>query len=323
MGSTIPLIDFSKFTNGTVAEQAECARQILDAFMTSGFIYLSNHGIDKSHIDLLFTQSAQFFSLPSQAKLKVAYQSTALNRGYAAVGQEKLDLATDAADVNAHRLVAPDYKETFQIGNDRSAANPFPTEAMPSMEPLMNSFFQQCSLVQLRIMQAIAQGLSLPTSYFDTFFEANDHNLRLLHYPPIAKETLDAQGGIRANRHSDYGSITMLFQDDVGGLQVEETTEDVFVNARPVEGTIVVNAGDLLSRWSNDRIRSTRHRVVQPPTSSSLDTYPDRYSIAFFCQPDYDKVIECIETCRQQSLQKYEPVQSGDYLQSRLNATYG
>lgn len=124
------------------------------------------------------------------------------------------------------------------------------------------------------------------------------------------------------NKH--LGSVTLLFQDSRGGLQVR-SPKGTFVNATPIEGTIVVNAGDLLARWSNDTIKSTKHRVVEPPPKpedADKDEYPPRYSIAYFCNPNYDRKIEAIPGTYEKDGRKYGDVLSGDYLVQRLTATY-
>lgn len=120
------------------------------------------------------------------------------------------------------------------------------------------------------------------------------------------------------------GSITLLFQDARGGLQVR-SPKGTFVNATPIEGTIVINAGDLLARWSNDTIKSTKHRVVEPPPKpehEGLDVYPPRYSIAYFCNPNYERMIEAIPGTYETTGRKYDNVPAGDYIIGRLTATY-
>ena len=132
--------------------------------------------------------------------------------------------------------------------------------------------------------------------------------MRLLHYPPVARETFaQKKGQVRAGEHSDYGSITLLFQDERGGLQVE-SPNGTFVDATPIPDTIVINAGDLLARWSNDTIKSTKHRVVEPPRPpEDGDTYPARYSIAYFCNPNFDRFIEAIPGTFNESRPKKYP----------------
>lgn len=171
-------------------------------------------------------------------------------------------------------------------------------------------------------MESIALGMGLPSRYFDRFCNAKENNLRLLHYPEVEAKILDHPEQTRAGVHTDYGTITLLFQDSVGGLQVKNAEGD-FVQASPIEGTIVVNAGDLLMRWANDIIKSTLHRVVSPPYDPIQGKYPTRYSIAYFCNPNFDAVIECIDgTWSEENPKKYPPINSHDYLTQRLSATY-
>lgn len=135
-----------------------------------------------------------------------------------------------------------------------------------------------------------------------------------LHCPRVARIALTLL----------FRSITLLFQDKRGGLQVK-TPKGTFVNATPIENTIVVNAGDLLAQWSNDTIKSTKHRVVEPPPQKEddgTDSYPPRYSIAYFCNPNYERMIKAIPGTYEEAGRKYQDVQSGEYITGRLTATY-
>jgi isopenicillin N synthase-like dioxygenase len=199
----------------------------------------------------------------------------------------------------------------------------------------MKSFFLECKDLHMQVMRAIALGMGLDSpesnthdSFFDSFTSAGDNNLRLLHYPAVLKSVFkNNPDQVRAGAHSDYGSITLLFQDSVGGLEVQ-SPQGTWVRATPIPGSIVVNAGDLLNRWSNGTIKSTKHRVVQPPAKEGdeSDMYPERYSIAYFCNPNFDRVIEALpgtfgEKAREKE-KMWEPIKSGDYLVMRLAATY-
>lgn len=191
----------------------------------------------------------------------------------------------------------------------------------------MVSFFDTCRVLYMRIMQAIALGMGMDEHFFDPFVDNGDNNLRLLHYPPVGKDVFGNPAQVRAGEHSDYGSITLLFQDRRGGLQVRRPDGDGdgeggFVDVVPVEGTVVVNAGDLLARWSNDTIRSTRHRVVEPPSPDDGEetTYPARYSVAYFCNPNLDSWIEALPGTYE-TVRKYEGIKTEEYLVRRLTAT--
>lgn len=177
------------------------------------------------------------------------------------------------------------------------------------------------------LMRGIALGMGLYADFFDDFVMTGDNTLRLLHYPAVLPGGFEGGKRVRAGAHSDYGSVTLLFQDQRGGLQVERSGgKGGWLDVEPREGTIVVNAGDLLARWSNDMIRSTKHRVVEPPFmgKEKEEGHPPRYSVAYFCNPDFDKYIEALPGTweDEEGGKKYEGINSGEYLVQRLSATY-
>lgn len=194
-----------------------------------------------------------------------------------------------------------------------------------AFKDLMLSFFETCKNLYIQIMRAIALGMDLPEHFFDKSIDAGDNNLRLLHYPPVPKDIFQKNPAqVRAGEHSDYGSITLLFQDSRGGLQVR-SPRGSFVDVVPIPDTVVINAGDLLARWSNDMIKSTRHRVVEPlATENDSDTYPARYSIAYFCNPNMEAFIDALPGTFGENAnvrKKYTGITTEDYLVQRLSAT--
>ncbi|KAF2432360.1 thymine dioxygenase [Tothia fuscella] len=327
----IPLIDFSQFLHGDSTSKNKAASQILDGFQHAGFIYLKNHGISSSSVSAQFAQSAAFFSRPQSEKDALEWYSARANRGYTAHGREKVTQLADKEDVEALRLAAPDLKESLEIGRDdeEDCPNMWPSvedEAGRVFKEKSLAFFEECKGLHMQVMRAIAVGLGIEEGWFDKYTDRGDNTLRLLHYPPVRKEVFQKNKlQVRAGEHTDYGSITLLFQDSRGGLQVQ-SPNGTFVDATPIPDTIVINAGDLLTRWSNDNIKSTKHRVVEPPPKPNQATgeeHPARYSIAYFCNPNFDKQIDVIpSTCREGEKPKYEGVNSGDYLVKRLTATY-
>lgn len=208
------------------------------------------------------------------------------NRGYVSQGREKVSQITDKDAVEALRTQNPDLKESMEIGRDDvpEYPNKWPVgdDAAIIFKTTMMSFFTTCAALHTQVMRAIALGLGLPDErFFDSFVDAADNNLRLLHYPATPADTwVREPGQVRAGAHTDYGTITLLFQDLRGGLQVRSPNGN-WVDATPIDGTIVINAGDLLARWSNDTIHSTEHQVVEPPTKVvEAGEYPPRYSCA-------------------------------------------
>jgi isopenicillin N synthase-like dioxygenase len=324
------LIDFSLFLSGTLEQRTQTAESILSGFQTAGFIYLKNFAIPPTVVETTFQTSAKFFTRPQTEKDTLGWTTPQANRGYVAHGREKVSVLTSAEDVAKLKAQVPDLKESFEIGRDDEEGHPnnWPTsdEAATHFKDTMVDFFAQCKALHIEVMRAIGVGMGLGDRYFDGFTDVGDNTLRLLHYPSVPKAVFAANKlQVRAGEHTDYGSITLLFQDDRGGLQVKSPS-GTFVDATPIPGTVVVNAGDLLARWSNDTIKSTMHRVVEPVGRGNTGedgTYPARYSIAYFCNPNYSSYIEAIPgTFQDVESKKYNGINSGEYLVQRLAATY-
>ncbi len=277
------MIDFSKFLKGDEAQRRETAEAVLHGFQTAGFIYLKNVPISPETRRHVFETSAKFFELPYEAKLALGWTTPEANRGYSAPGREKVTQLDDISEVAKLKEAVPDIKESFEIGRDDEEDHPnrWPAEEghLVGFRDTMADFHAQCRTVHEEVMRAIAVGMGLAPSFFDGFVDVGDNTLRLLHYPGVDREVFRANPNqVRAGEHPDYGSITLLFQDDRGGLQVKSPSGR-FVDATPIDDTVVINAGDLLARWSNDTIKSTVHRVVEPPLANG-DWHPPRYSIA-------------------------------------------
>lgn len=248
-----------------------------------------------------------------------------------------------------------DMKESLEIGREgvEGFPNRWPEEhkenGLQGFRETMLEFFERCRQLHEVVMRGIALGMGFPAEYFDSFVADGDNTLRLLHYPSISASALQSGLETRAGAHTDFGSLTFLFQDDCGGLQVEKPEEPgLWIDVQPVKNAIIVNSGDLLARWSNDLIRSTLHRVIEPPDqkgSVSLEEicdkgqqvykrgsddkvtdveYPARYSVAYFCNPDFDDWIEALPGTwgGEKGEKKYEGVNSGDYLAQRLEVSY-
>ncbi len=312
----IPVIDFAPFREGNASTRNEIASLIYRACHEIGFMYLKHPGIDSDKVGETFKQSRKFFNLPLSEKNKLAWSDELSNRGYVGVGRERLNDSKPG-----------DLKEAYNIGKEID-----PTRlntAQPSLyynrwlerddrfRDTMLDFFSACNNVAIEISGAMAIALSLPESFFVRKHERQDNTLRLLHYPPL--EQTPSPGQLRAGEHSDYGSFTLLFQDTVGGLEVRNARGE-WIEAPFIPETVIVNTGDLMERWTNHVFCSTKHRVRIP---QELRAKQSRYSIAFFCHPDRDTEISCLETC--QSVERpplYPPITAGDYLLSRLQATY-
>jgi len=294
----IPLIDFEPFVTGCEAERQAVAQEILQACQAVGFFYLKGHGISESLQTALWAQAQQFFAQPDAAKVALA-RSPETNCGYVGVQKERLDPTQPW-----------DLKEAFNVG----LKSIWPI-TLPDFKRAVSAFYQDCTQrVALQVLQAFAIALELPPHYFDDKHGEN-YFLRLLHYPPVAEPLADGQ--LRAGAHTDYGSITLLLQDSVGGLEVQ-TRDGQWIPAPPLPGTVVVNVGDAMQRWTNDRLQSTLHRVN---TGSGAQHH--RYAVALFCDPNPEVMLACLPSCADPTNPpRYAPIRTQVHLNNKLNATY-
>ncbi|KAJ7464086.1 thymine dioxygenase [Mycena latifolia] len=326
--SGIAIVDFSPFLDGS--SKQEVGDKIVSSFQEIGFVYLINHGIPVARVEKMFALSKEFFAQPMEVKQLAPHPPSGTHhRGYSAPGKEKVSQHVYDVDAIAERRAqAPDAKESFECGREGDEVMPniwLPEGVMPGFKEACLDFFWLYHHIELDILRALALGLGLPEEYFLEYHTTPDNQLRLLHYPSVPAEALQTEKIARIGQHSDFGSITLLLQDDVGGLEVEDPhMPGSFRPAPPVPGALVVNAGDFMMRWSNDTIRSTIHRVRAPPQAQSSDgMIPDRYSIPYFCSADFGKVVDCIPgTWSAARPKKYEPISAQEYIMKRLAASY-
>ncbi|MBD2387667.1 isopenicillin N synthase family dioxygenase [Cylindrospermum sp. FACHB-282] len=299
----IPVINLAAFSNGDLATRQTVIKQIYQACHEIGFMYLQNPGIYPDLVEQAFTQSKSFFNLPLELKQQQAWSDEFSNIGYVGIERERLEPNKPG-----------DLKEASNLDKAKSAQN-----------PEILAFYDACTQLANRVLEGFALALELPADFFVTRHNQQNHTLRLLHYPPL--QTSPKPGQVRAGEHSDYGSITLLFQDDIGGLEVQTALGD-WIPAPAIPGTVVVNTGDLMQRWTNHVFCSTKHRVILPSDSRVKRS---RYSVAFFCHPNNDTEIACLESCQKEgclmtsrvtSIPIYPPILAGEYLLSRLRATY-
>jgi isopenicillin N synthase-like dioxygenase len=308
----IPIIDFQPFIEGNLETRQAVAQQIYQACYEIGFMYLKNPGISPQQIEAIFTRSQFFFNLPLEVKQQLAWSDEISNRGYVGIERERLEPDKPG-----------DLKEAFNVGKEVSSYNATPNivinKWLPEQEDFQSevlAFWYTCCQVADQVLQAFAIALQVPQDFFTTKHDQQNHTLRLLHYPPITQQPKPGQ--VRAGAHSDYGSITLLFQDRVGGLEVQARSGE-WILAPAIPDTVVVNTGDLMQRWTNHVFCSTKHRVMIPTDERITRS---RYSVAFFCHPNHDAEIVCLPSCRRENSAIYPPISAGEYLLSRLQATY-
>ncbi|MEL6460135.1 MAG: 2OG-Fe(II) oxygenase family protein [Cyanobacteria bacterium J06621_15] len=297
--SKIPIIDLSLIHNNDIESKQKIAKQIYQACHEIGFIYIKNNNLSNILLNQVFDYSKYLFNQPLEVKQKMAWSDEFSNQGYIEIERESLNPDNPG-----------DLKEAFNIANFDN----LPTSLYIS--PAIINFYKACTEIANNILKAFSLALELPEDFFTTNHNQQNHTLRLLHYPALQQQPKPGQ--IRAGEHSDYGSITLLFQDDMVGLEVQTATKE-WISVPKIADTILVNTGDLMQRWTNDVFCSTKHRVVIPNHGKAKFS---RYSIAFFCHPNEDTEIACLKSCQINKPPIYSPITAGEYLLNRLQATY-
>jgi len=299
---SLPVIDFSQFEQNKTA----IAQQIDSICRDIGFFYLTGHPVPLPLLEQMLAQSQAFFNLPLDEKMKLRWAGTQSNRGYSFVGQERLNPEGGS-----------DHKEALNLGRESPATpNPWPAP-LPAFRETALACFDGFAAIAQQVFRGLAIALGLPEAFFVERHNQQPFTLRLLHYPPVGDGQTDAP--LRAGEHSDYGTITLLAQDGIGGLEVQ-TVEANWMAVPPQPGMLVVNLGDLLARWTNQVYRSTPHRVGIPEGDRAQQS---RYSLAFFCDANPDTEVRCLPSCLPEGMSPlYPPIRAGDYLLSRLSATY-
>jgi isopenicillin N synthase-like dioxygenase len=306
--SAIPVIDVSILRDETPESFARIADALRDAAEQVGFFYIRDHGIDADLISAVFAVAARFYAHDNETKNGVRINAN--HRGYLRIGEAKMRGGKKA-----------DLKESFVWGLDVAADDPavlagnpllgpnqWP-DFVPEMRATLSRFMDECNTLGGLLFRALATGLGVPEDSFTRTFDRPISRGAIIHYPPQeANRGLDQFG---VGPHTDYGCLTLLAQDSVGGLQVRDRAGD-WVTAHPVEGTFVVNIGDLMARWTNDRFASTEHRVVN-------ESGRERFSTAVFVDPNFDTVVAPVGLAG--AAPKYPPTTCGDYIVGRLNAS--
>ncbi|MEM7503154.1 MAG: 2-oxoglutarate and iron-dependent oxygenase domain-containing protein [Pseudomonadota bacterium] len=315
---SIPTIDLGHFLASRGAEQRSLAAEVDDVCATLGFLIVENHGVPHTVIDRLWTSSRAFFDLPLEQKMRSRSPDPQCPRGY-------FPFAAEALAQSLGVETPPDIKESFGIGPLRApkgamsddatsfhyGANLWPDQ--PEMfRDHLTAYHTELEALGSRVLSLFAAALELPLDYFEQFHGSPMCALRCLSYPPNKGELSPGQRG--AGEHADYGSITMLKSDpNVAGLEIRLPT-GAWISAPLVEDGFIVNIGDMMARWTNDRWVSTLHRVTSPGDVQ-------RQSIAFFHNASFDALIECIPTCRDaRGGAKYEPIYAGEYLWQRFTS---
>lgn len=307
----IPIVDFADYglhVKDTSLVDPTRLRALTDEvkhiFSTVGFCYLKNHGVDEKLVDDFMRVSRNFFELPTDVKTASA-MSSEHKSGWVGLGDERLNPDRPA-----------DLKESFDYCPSWDIAK-WPN--VDNLESLNKQMYQTCKDLAYRFLEVLSFALDLPTDFMKNAHTliGQEHNptaIRSLYYPPIQDASTIKPGQVRLGEHTDYGTVTLLFQDDIGGLEVS-SVDNGFVPATPIPGTVLVNIGSLLQRWTSDFLVATEHRVLVP--EEELRRRCCRQSAVFFVLPDDECVVKCLD-----GSDKYEPIKSIDYLNYRFDQAY-
>lgn len=317
--TAVPVIDLGGFVGASPEQRARVARDIDDACRTVGFLTVVGHAIPESVLNDLEREARRFFALPLAERMSVAMPEPGYPYGYGPPEAEALNRSIGGAAL-------PDLKATFNIGpidppprpveemddpDERAvySANLWPA-ALATLRPAVESYYRAMCALADTLMEAFALALGLPADHFDGMIDQHGSALRLAHYPAIPPE-VDFANRFRAGAHTDYGTLTILWTDGQPGLQVQ-LPDTGWTDVDPVDGGLIVNLGDLMARWTNDRWCSTMHRVVPVPGAG------DRLSIPFFHNANWNARIECI--IDDGEVPRYPPTTAGRHLMDKFRS---
>ena len=307
--NSIPSVNLADFTGGDAEKKNRFVKELGDAYREIGFVAVKNHGISDPLIEELYREVKSFFALPEAIKMKYTKPELAGQRGYTSFGKE-----------HAKGSMAGDLKEFWQFGQIVSDNDPIKEEypdnlwvdEVPGFNEVGIQAYRAFQNSGSHLLRAIALYLKLPEDYFEKKIHNGNSILRAIHYPPIQG---DPQSALRAEQHEDINLITLLVGASADGLEVL-SRQDEWVPVTALPGQIVVNVGDMLQRLTNDVLRSTTHRVVNPPRELWGTS---RYSIPFFLHPRSEMRLDCLPQCVNfDNPRKYDNITAGEYLDERL-----
>jgi len=322
---SIPIIDITPFTSqgkGGLYLKQSVAKEVYDACVDTGFFMIIGYDsvLPKSKVEVLFKLMNAFFSIPLEEKKKNQAKN---NQGYFTFGEENLTtIHPHLNDLLVNKELG-DFKEGYDIGRELSPSDPDlhkpfrRSNIWPDSSTLPEGwkegvldYFEHATKLGHILMKVFAMSLQLDEDWFEDKIDKPQAVLRLLHYPPAPVE--EPRFGCGA--HSDYGCCTILAQDDAGGLQILNA-KNKWIDVPSEPNTLVINIGDMMQRWTNNRFKSTIHRVLNP------SCVRHRFSTPFFFEPNFDTIVECIESCRGDGV-LYPPVKFGDHLENMYSSTF-
>ncbi len=305
----IPSLDLADFTSGDSAKKQEFVAALGEAYQNIGFVALKNHGLSDELTQKLYGSVKSFFDLPDDIKLRLEHTELAGQRGYISKGREK-----------AKGRNTGDLKEFFHVGQPAHNQLPeYPDNLWPDELPQFKTYTSEAYKILeaagIQMLRAIALYIGLDEFYFDDKVKQGNSILRQIHYFPIDNPEDIPKDAVRAAEHGDINLITLLMGASADGLQVlRRDGEWIPITALPDQ--IVVNVGDMMDRLTNHKLKSTIHRVVNPPRELMATS---RYSIPFFMHPISEMDLTCLDSCvSEDNPKRYEDMTAGQFLDERL-----
>lgn len=309
---TIPSLDLNDFRQNDPAAQADFVQALGDTFTNIGFVAIKNHGLSDELTQQLYDSIRAFFALPEATKQQ--YEIAALHgqRGYTGRGKE-----------HAKGRNTADLKEFYQIGqiveDDDPVKESYPDNVwpreVPEMEAVATQAYKTLEATGQQLLRAIARYLELDEHYFDSRVHNGNSIIRAIHYYPVENPDAVPDDAVRAAEHGDINLITLLMGASAEGLEVLRR-DGTWIPITALPGQVIVNVGDMLARLTNDRLKSTIHRVVNPPREKMREP---RYSIPFFMHPRAEMDLSCLESCvSAEHPKKYSDTTAGEFLDERL-----
>lgn len=302
--SQVPSVNLTHYTHGSQAQQQQFVADLGNAFSTIGFVALSGHYLKEQLSENLYAAVKEFFALPEQIKLKYEIEGLAGQRGYTSFGKE-----------TAKGQKVADLKEFWHFGQYHDPDSIYPSNIEVIEVPEFNLYgelvYKALEQTALELLRALSEYLSLPKDYFDSFIIGGNSILRPIHYPPVNE---NEQKAVRAAAHGDINLITLLMGAHGKGLQVQRL-DGQWIDAIAAPDELMINVGDMLSRHTNNRLKSTIHRVINPERSQNQS----RYSIPFFMHPKMTMPLNVLEHCISEDTPKlFEDITAGAFLDERL-----
>ena len=302
--SQVPSVNLTHYTHGSQAQQQQFVADLGNAFSTIGFVALSGHYLKEQLSENLYAAVKEFFALPEPVKLKYEIAGLAGQRGYTSFGKE-----------TAKGQKVADLKEFWHFGQYHDLDSIYPPNIEVLEVPEFNLYgelvYKALEQTALELLRALSEYLSLPKDYFDSFIIGGNSILRPIHYPPVNE---NEQKAVRAAAHGDINLITLLMGAHGKGLQVQRL-DGQWIDAIAAPDELMINVGDMLSRHTNNRLKSTIHRVINPERSKNQS----RYSIPFFMHPKMTMPLNVLEHCISEDTPKlFEDITAGAFLDERL-----